>query len=437
MLALMSVATGGRGRAHGRLRRGRRGRRRKHGACRRGEAARARSRATGGLHHPPAAGRVARRAPLPGREAQLARTSLLAPTSSGSTSASSWWSCAGCWAPTPATARPGDMPNGCSRPRRIPATRLRPAEPRADGHIPDTRRRLPAVQRDLRLGCRLSGDPRHRAARQAHQGPGAAARAGRHRDHRPPRHRPDGRRGPGGERGARRWSTSLRRPPGAIPNPGPLILTRGRRAARRRAGRAAVRAAAGRRRSRCAAASVIGPDGLRRRGPGARHRAARARRQRPAAADRRGDRAFAENTLAHIREERELLAGPLKLPDLDDRLPRPPRADRRARHRLQADLRAIRPYIRDLKPVLVGVDGGGDALLEEGLKPDMIIGDMDSASDRVLRMRSGARRARLRRRQRARAREARAARARLQGPARARHEPGRRDAGRVRAGREA
>ena len=49
------------------------------------------------------------------------------------------------------------------------------------------------------------------------------------------------------------------------------------------------------------------------------------------------------------------------------------------------DLRALRPYIRDLRPVLVGVDGGGDALLEAGLKPDMVIGDMDSASDRVLK----------------------------------------------------
>jgi uncharacterized membrane-anchored protein len=93
---------------------------------------------------------------------------------------------------------------------------------------------------------------------------------------------------------------------------------------------------------------------------------------------------FAENTLAHIREERELLAGRLQIPDLD--------TDFRDRHALivvrgtdyKRDLRAIRPYLRDLKPVLVGVDGGGDALLEEGLKPDLIIGDMDSASDRVL-----------------------------------------------------
>jgi uncharacterized membrane-anchored protein len=94
---------------------------------------------------------------------------------------------------------------------------------------------------------------------------------------------------------------------------------------------------------------------------------------------------FAENTLHRIREEHDILVAPLPLPDLE--------TDFRDRHVLivvrgpeyKRDLRAIRPYLRDLKPVLVGVDGGGDALLEEGLTPDVIVGDMDSASDRVLR----------------------------------------------------
>jgi uncharacterized membrane-anchored protein len=49
------------------------------------------------------------------------------------------------------------------------------------------------------------------------------------------------------------------------------------------------------------------------------------------------------------------------------------------------DLRALRPYVRDMKPVLIAVDGGADAILEEGFKPDMIVGDMDSATDRALR----------------------------------------------------
>ncbi len=93
---------------------------------------------------------------------------------------------------------------------------------------------------------------------------------------------------------------------------------------------------------------------------------------------------FAENTLSHIRDERDVLVGKLKIPDL--------RTSFRDRHALivvrgtdyRRALRAIRPYMRDLRPVLVGVDGGGDALLEAGLKPDLIIGDMDSASDKVL-----------------------------------------------------
>lgn len=93
---------------------------------------------------------------------------------------------------------------------------------------------------------------------------------------------------------------------------------------------------------------------------------------------------FAENTMHHIRQESELLSGKLDLPELDTVF--------RDRDVLvvvrgvdhQRDLRALRSYIRDEKPILIGVDGGGDALLEEGHEPDMIVGDMDSAADRVL-----------------------------------------------------
>ena len=49
------------------------------------------------------------------------------------------------------------------------------------------------------------------------------------------------------------------------------------------------------------------------------------------------------------------------------------------------DLQALRAYIRDVRPVLVGVDGGADALIEAGLKPDIVLGDMDSASDKALK----------------------------------------------------
>ncbi len=93
---------------------------------------------------------------------------------------------------------------------------------------------------------------------------------------------------------------------------------------------------------------------------------------------------FAHNTIEHMREERELLAGRIDLPRF--------RTDFRDRSALvvvrgvdhQRDLRALRPFIRDTRPVLVAVDGGADALLEAGLTPDMIVGDMDSASEVAL-----------------------------------------------------
>ncbi|HHV82143.1 MAG TPA: hypothetical protein GXX43_00515, partial [Tepidanaerobacter syntrophicus] len=50
------------------------------------------------------------------------------------------------------------------------------------------------------------------------------------------------------------------------------------------------------------------------------------------------------------------------------------------------DLAAIKTYIDEVRPVLIGVDGGADALLEYGYTPDIIIGDMDSVSDNTLRI---------------------------------------------------
>ena len=75
--------------------------------------------------------------------------------------------------------------------------------------------------------------------------------------------------------------------------------------------------------------------------------------------------AFAENTLRYLRDEGSLLAEGIDFPPLADALPRPARARRRARARAtSATCAIVRPYIRDFKPVLVGVDGGADALLE-------------------------------------------------------------------------
>ncbi len=94
---------------------------------------------------------------------------------------------------------------------------------------------------------------------------------------------------------------------------------------------------------------------------------------------------FAKNTVEHMRQERELLSGKLELPQFDtDFRDRPALVVVRGVDH-KRDIKALRPYIRDVRPVLVGVDGGADALLEEGFKPDMIVGDMDSATEGTLR----------------------------------------------------
>jgi uncharacterized membrane-anchored protein len=94
--------------------------------------------------------------------------------------------------------------------------------------------------------------------------------------------------------------------------------------------------------------------------------------------------AFAENTMRYLREEGKLLAEGLEFPQLTTRF--------RERHVLvvargpgyKRDLRIVRPYVRDFKPVLIAVDGGADALLDAGYVPDVIVGDMDSVSDGAL-----------------------------------------------------
>jgi uncharacterized membrane-anchored protein len=94
--------------------------------------------------------------------------------------------------------------------------------------------------------------------------------------------------------------------------------------------------------------------------------------------------AFAVNTLEWIRREARLTFEPLVLPPLH--------CDFRGRHALvvvrghdyRSDLKALRAYIREFQPVLVAVDGGADALLEVGLRPDIIIGDFDSVSAEAL-----------------------------------------------------
>lgn len=95
---------------------------------------------------------------------------------------------------------------------------------------------------------------------------------------------------------------------------------------------------------------------------------------------------FAVNTLFYVQNEKNLLLDPVEIPSL--------RGVRPIRGRqvvvvvrgegYREDLASIRGYLKDVRPVLIAVDGGADTLLESGLKPDIILGDMDSVTDKAL-----------------------------------------------------
>ncbi len=94
--------------------------------------------------------------------------------------------------------------------------------------------------------------------------------------------------------------------------------------------------------------------------------------------------AFAANTMEFLKRERDLLLDGVGVPEV--------KTDLDGKHALivvrgyhyREDIATLRPYMREYRPVLIGVDGGADALLEAGYRPDMIVGDMDSVSDSAL-----------------------------------------------------
>lgn len=93
---------------------------------------------------------------------------------------------------------------------------------------------------------------------------------------------------------------------------------------------------------------------------------------------------FAANTLEYISHEAKIMFAPLELPEL--------KAKFKGRHAMVvvrghdylSDLAALKAYLREYEPVLIGVDGGSDALLDLGFTPDIIIGDFDSLTDKAV-----------------------------------------------------
>jgi len=94
---------------------------------------------------------------------------------------------------------------------------------------------------------------------------------------------------------------------------------------------------------------------------------------------------FIDNTLDYAEKEKDIILSPLDMPSVNVNI--------KGRHVLivirgknyKEDLKAIRTYIDEMSPVMIGVDGGADALLEFGYRPDIILGDMDSVSDLSLK----------------------------------------------------
>ncbi|TXG92735.1 thiamine pyrophosphokinase [Rhodococcus rhodnii] len=98
--------------------------------------------------------------------------------------------------------------------------------------------------------------------------------------------------------------------------------------------------------------------------------------------------AFSGNTIEFIRTESALLIDGIGVPDVE--------LDMRGRHVVvvddgpdhEIDLKNLKPFVKEYSPILVGVDGGADALVKAGYRPDLIVADPDKV--RTTTLKSGA-----------------------------------------------
>ena len=95
--------------------------------------------------------------------------------------------------------------------------------------------------------------------------------------------------------------------------------------------------------------------------------------------------AFSGNTIEFIRTESPLLIDGVGVPDVDVAMA--------GRHVVVvaegpdhvADLKALRPFVKEYSPILIGVGAGADTLADAGYRPDLIVGDPDDVSSRTLK----------------------------------------------------
>ncbi|WP_063001704.1 putative cytokinetic ring protein SteA [Nocardia mikamii] len=95
--------------------------------------------------------------------------------------------------------------------------------------------------------------------------------------------------------------------------------------------------------------------------------------------------AFAGNTTEYIRTESAMLIDGLGVPALD--------LSMRGRHVVvvadgvdgRDDLKAIKPFVKEYAPILVGVGRGADILIKAGYRPDLIVGDPEEITASALK----------------------------------------------------
>jgi uncharacterized membrane-anchored protein len=94
---------------------------------------------------------------------------------------------------------------------------------------------------------------------------------------------------------------------------------------------------------------------------------------------------FIDNTIEYAKKEKGMILGDVVIPPLKTKFNNKHVLIVVRGQNYKEDLSTIRSYIDEVSPILVGVDGGADALLEFGLIPDLVVGDMDSISDECLK----------------------------------------------------
>lgn len=95
--------------------------------------------------------------------------------------------------------------------------------------------------------------------------------------------------------------------------------------------------------------------------------------------------AFSANAVEYLRRERDVLLDGDGVPEVGTPI--------EGRHVLvvvrafdyRQDLAALKTYIRENAPMLLGVDAGADALIEAGYRPDLIVTEAEEISDAALR----------------------------------------------------